>query len=74
MKLHKKGRKVELSIDEHSESEDMSFRDAVTDLAPDPEQNCLRQERSRILRGALAELRPNARRGSSRPGRKCGTN
>ena len=62
MKLRKKGRKVELSIDEHSESEDMSFRDAVTDLAPDPEQNCLRQERSRILRGALAELRPNARR------------
>src|SRR6266849_995957 len=62
MKLRKKGRKVELSIDEHSESEDMSFRDAVTDLAPDPEQNCLRQERSRILREALAELRPNARR------------
>jgi RNA polymerase sigma-70 factor, ECF subfamily len=62
MKLRKKTRKVELSIDEHSESEDLSFRDAVTDLAPNPEQDCLRKERSRILREALAELRPNARR------------
>jgi DNA-directed RNA polymerase specialized sigma24 family protein len=33
MKLRKKARKVEISIDEHSESEDTSFRDAVTDLA-----------------------------------------
>jgi RNA polymerase sigma-70 factor, ECF subfamily len=62
MKLRKKARKVEVSIDEHSESDDMSFRDAVTDLAPNPEQDCLRQERSQILREALAELRPNARR------------
>jgi len=62
MKLRKKTRKVEVSIDEHSESEDMSFRDAVTDLAPNPEEDCIRRERSRILREALAELRPNARR------------
>src|SRR6266404_5436582 len=62
MKLRKKARKVEISIDEHSESEDMSFRNAVTDLAPNPEEHCLRQERSRILREALAQLRPNARR------------
>jgi RNA polymerase sigma factor (sigma-70 family) len=62
MKLRKKARKVEISIDEHSESEDVSFRDAVTDLAPNPEQDCLREERARILREALAELRPNARR------------
>ena len=62
MKLRKKARKVEVSIDEHSESDDMPFRDAVTDLAPNPEQDCLRQERSQILREALAELRPNARR------------
>ena len=62
MKLRKKTRKVEVSIDEHSESEDLSFRDAVTDLAPNPEQDCLRKERSRILREALAGLRPNARR------------
>jgi RNA polymerase sigma-70 factor (ECF subfamily) len=62
MKLRKKARKVEISIDQHSESEDMSFRDSVTDLAPNPEQDCLRQERSRILREALGELRPNARR------------
>jgi RNA polymerase sigma factor (sigma-70 family) len=62
MKLRKKARKVEVAIDEHTESEDKSFRDAVTDLAPNPEQDCLRQERSRILREVLAELRPNARR------------
>jgi RNA polymerase sigma-70 factor (ECF subfamily) len=61
MKLRKKARKVEISIDEHSETEDPSFRDAVTDLAPNPEQHCIRKERSRILREALAELRPNAR-------------
>ena len=61
MKLRKKARKVEISIDEHSETEDLSFRDAVTDLAPNPEQHCIRKERSRILREALAELRPNAR-------------
>src|SRR5713226_782331 len=62
MKLRKKSRKVEISIDEKSESDDMSFRDAVTDVALNPEQDCLREERSRILREALAELRPNARR------------
>jgi RNA polymerase sigma-70 factor (ECF subfamily) len=62
MKLRKKARKVEISIDEKSESDDMSFRDAVTDSALNPEQDCLREERSRILREALAELRPNARR------------
>lgn len=61
MKLRKKARKVEISIDEHSESDDMSLRYAVTDLALNPEQDCIRQERSRILREALAELRPNAR-------------
>jgi DNA-directed RNA polymerase specialized sigma24 family protein len=38
MKFRKKARKVEAPIDEHSESEDMAFRDAVTDLAPSPEQ------------------------------------
>ena len=62
MKLRKKARKVEVSMDEHSESDDMSFREAVTDSALNPEQDCLRQERARILREALAELRPNARR------------
>jgi RNA polymerase sigma-70 factor (ECF subfamily) len=62
MKLRKKARKVEISIDEHSESDDKPYRDTVTDLAPNPEQDCLVQERSRILREALAELRPNARR------------
>src|SRR5260370_34861611 len=62
MKLRKKAGKVEISIDEKSESDDMSFRDAVTDVALNPEQDCLRQERSQILREALAELRPNARR------------
>ena len=62
MKLRKKARKVEISIEGPSESDDMSFRDVVTDSAPNPEQDCLRQERTRIVREALAELRPNARR------------
>ena len=62
MKLRKKSRKAETSIDEHSESEDISFRNAVTDSALNPEQGCLREERARMLREALAELRPNARR------------
>src|SRR5260370_41438752 len=62
MKLRKKARKVEISVDDKSESDDMSFRDAVTDVALNPEQGFLREERSRILPEALAELRPNARR------------
>jgi RNA polymerase sigma-70 factor (ECF subfamily) len=61
MKLRKKARKVEISIDE-SESDEIPLRDSVPDLALNPEQDCLRTERSRILREALAELRPNARR------------
>jgi RNA polymerase sigma-70 factor (ECF subfamily) len=62
MKLRKKARKVEISIGEYCESDEVSFRDAVADLAPNPEQDCLSRERSRIVRDALAELRPNARR------------
>jgi len=61
MKLRKRARKAEISIDEPSESDDMSFRDSVTDLAPNPEQDCLLRERSRILREVLAELAANAR-------------
>jgi len=46
MKLRKKARKVELSIEEHSESEDLSFRDAVTDLAPNPRRSaCAKKDR-----------------------------
>jgi RNA polymerase sigma-70 factor (ECF subfamily) len=62
MKLRKKARKVEVSIDDQPESDKASFQDVVADSAPNPEQDCLRQERSRIVREALAELRPNARR------------
>jgi len=62
MKLRKKSRKVEISIDEHSGSDGASLRDAVPDPALNPEQDCLREERAQILREALARLRPNARR------------
>jgi RNA polymerase sigma-70 factor (ECF subfamily) len=62
MRLRKRARKAEISIDEHSETDDIAFRDAVTDLGPNPEQDCIREESSRILREALAELKPNARR------------
>jgi len=62
MKLRKKTRKVEISIEEPSEPGAISFRETVTDSAPNPEQDCLRQERTRMVREALAELRPNARR------------
>ena len=61
MKLRKRARKVEISIDE-SESDEISLKDSVPDLAPNPEQDCLRAEKTRMLREALAELRPNARR------------
>jgi len=62
MKLRKKTRKVEISIEEPSAPGAISFRETVTDSAPNPEQDCLRQERTRMVREALAELRPNARR------------
>jgi RNA polymerase sigma-70 factor, ECF subfamily len=62
MKLRKKTRRVEISIDEDSESGDFSFRHALTDSSPNPEEDCMRQEASGVLREALAELQPNARR------------
>ena len=62
MKLRKRVRRVEISIDEPSESDGFRIRDMVTDLRPNPEQDCIRNERSRILREALAALGPNARR------------
>jgi RNA polymerase sigma-70 factor, ECF subfamily len=61
MKLRKKTRKVEISIDEYSESHERSLRDTVRDVRQNPEQACLREERSRILGEALADLRPKAR-------------
>jgi RNA polymerase sigma factor (sigma-70 family) len=46
MKLRKKARKVEVSIDVHSESDDMSFREAVTDLALNPDRTaCAKKNR-----------------------------
>jgi RNA polymerase sigma-70 factor, ECF subfamily len=62
MKLRKKTRKVEISIEDPPEPSAISFRETVTDSAPNPEQDCLRQERTRMVRAALAELQPNARR------------
>jgi RNA polymerase sigma-70 factor, ECF subfamily len=62
MKLRKKTRKVEISIEDPPEPGAISFRETVTDSAPNPEQDCLRQERTRMVREALAELQPNARR------------
>jgi RNA polymerase sigma-70 factor (ECF subfamily) len=61
MKLRKKSRKVEISIDQ-SQSGENSFQTTIKDTGHDPEQSCMLREQSRILREALARLSPNARR------------
>ena len=62
MKLRKETRRVEISIDEHSESDQFLFRQNLRDSGPNPEEECMHQEASGVLREALAQLRPNARR------------
>ena len=62
MKLRKKRGLQEVSMDEpNPSSEPVAQREFRCD-APDPEESCSARERRRILKSAISDLRPRARR------------
>jgi RNA polymerase sigma-70 factor (ECF subfamily) len=62
MKLRKKHRKWDVSLDESTEIDELSSRRDVEDQGLDPEQLYAQKERKRILAEAMKELRPGMRR------------
>jgi RNA polymerase sigma-70 factor (ECF subfamily) len=61
MKLRKKHRLCDVSLDETAKTEEPSFRMEVEDQGPNPEQLYAQQERERILSEAMNELAPGMR-------------
>jgi RNA polymerase sigma-70 factor, ECF subfamily len=61
MKLRKKHRLWDVSLDETGKTEEPSFRMEVEDQGPNPEQLYAQQERERILSEAINELTPGMR-------------
>ena len=62
MKLRKKHRLWDVSLDEPVETEESSSRIDVEDHGPNPEQLYAQKERQRILSEAMNELRPGLRK------------
>jgi len=62
MKLRRKSRLRDVSLDESGETEEPSFRLDVEDQGPNPEQLYAHKERRRILFEAMNELTPGMRR------------
>ena len=62
MKLRKKHRLWDVSLDEPVETEESSSRIDVEDQGPNPEQLYAQEERQRMLSEAMNELRPGLRK------------
>ena len=62
MKLRKKHRLWDVSLDESAETEEPSSRIEVEDQGPNPEQLYAQKERQRILSEAMNELKPGMRK------------
>ena len=62
MKLRKKHRLWDASLDDSAETQEPSARKEVEDHGPNPEQLYAQQERQRILSDALNELKPGMRK------------
>src|SRR6266436_8011259 len=62
MKLRKKHRLWDVSLDESAETEEPSARIEVEDQGPNPEQLYAQQEQQRILYQAMNELTPGMRK------------
>ncbi|HMI51489.1 MAG TPA: sigma-70 family RNA polymerase sigma factor [Candidatus Saccharimonadales bacterium] len=62
MKLRKKRRLWEVSLDESAETEEPSARIEIEDQGPNPEQLYAQEERHRILTEAMKELTPGMRK------------
>jgi len=65
MKLRKKDRLRNVSLDDSSEPEQPSSRIEVEDQGPNPEQLYAQKERQRILSEAMSDLTPGMRKHSS---------
>jgi RNA polymerase sigma-70 factor, ECF subfamily len=62
MKLRKKHRLLDVSLDESAETEEPSARIEVEDQGPSPEQFYAQQEQQRILSEAMNQLTPGMRK------------
>jgi RNA polymerase sigma-70 factor, ECF subfamily len=62
MKLRKKHRLLDVSLDESAETEEPSARIEVEDQGPSPEQLYVQQEQQRILSEAMNQLTPGMRK------------
>jgi len=62
MKLRKKRRLWDVSLDESAETEEPAARIEVEDQGPNPEQLYAREEQQRILSEAMDELTPGMRK------------
>jgi len=62
MKLRKKHRLWDVSLDESAETEHLSPRIDVEDQGPNPEQLYAQKERQRILSEAMSDLTPGMRK------------
>jgi RNA polymerase sigma-70 factor, ECF subfamily len=62
MKLRKKHRRLDVSLDESAETEEPSARIEVEDQGPSPEQLYVQQEQQRILSEAMNQLTPGMRK------------
>jgi RNA polymerase sigma-70 factor (ECF subfamily) len=62
MRLRKKNRLRDVSLDEPVETEESSTRIDIEDLALNPEQLCAQEEQQRILSEAMNALTPGTRR------------
>jgi RNA polymerase sigma-70 factor (ECF subfamily) len=62
MKLRKKRGAREIPIDEPNPSFESVTQREFRDDAPDPEESCSLRERKRIVKSAISDLRPRARR------------
>ena len=62
MKLRKKHRLWDVSLDESAQSEESSFRIEAEDQGPTPEQLYAQKEREQILSRAMSELAPGMRK------------
>jgi RNA polymerase sigma-70 factor (ECF subfamily) len=62
MRLRKKHRLCDVSLDESAETEESYSRIEVDDQGPNPEQLYVQKERERILSEAMSELTPGMRK------------
>ena len=62
MKLRKNRGSREVPMGELAGTQDASLRFDLADWHPDPEENCARQERQKLVVGAVSGLRPSLRK------------